>query len=301
MLKVLIIDDDSKKIDSIIQEIEKVNKEDVECDYKLDIHQGEMCLSTIQYDLVILDIELPRKLGNGEKMVNSGGLELLEVIENMNTVKKPTAILGMTMHDQLFDDLQREFTDHMWTLIKYNIAETRWRELLKAKVEYLLEWKSSYIKSMAQWQEEESIMKNKEEKKKIFLGSSKEAQESMIEVGIIIEELGHVPITWTDPKIFIPTDFAYESLFKVLEEVDGAIFIFNKDDTVWYREKEFNKVRDNVLLEYGMFAGKLGRNKVTMACKDNPDIATDLMGVNYIDLEKMMSAKKKIEIWLNQF
>ncbi|MGJ0701512.1 TIR domain-containing protein [Clostridium perfringens] len=42
---------------------------------------------------------------------------------------------------------------------------------------------------------------------------------------------------------------------------------------------------DNVLLEYGLFAGELGEENVIFICKGNPKIATDLKGITHLDLK----------------
>lgn len=95
----------------------------------------------------------------------------------------------------------------------------------------------------------------------------------------------------------------FPSLVKIAKKVDGAIFMFNAEDATWYSDRcELKKeVRDNVLLEYGLFVGILGEDKVTFICENSPKIATDLLGITYINGEQSeYQIKPDIEAWLGQ-
>lgn len=133
---------------------------------------------------------------------------------------------------------------------------------------------------------------------KIFIGSSKEAEKDMERIARLLENLKHTPVTWQDNDVFIAGEYTLESLIETAENVDAAIFVFRADDKTWYREKEFDTVRDNVILEYGLFSGKLGRKNTTFAVIGEPKIATDLYGINYLHLEDGdFNLKDKIDKW----
>ena len=109
-------------------------------------------------------------------------------------------------------------------------------------------------------------------KKKIFIGSSKESIEDMAIIAALIDSMEAEARPWnsvTNP-VFIAGNYTLDSLLEVAEKVDGAIFMFNAEDVTWYTErmKEENTVRDNVLLEYGLFCGKKGRKNVAFVCKN---------------------------------
>lgn len=144
-------------------------------------------------------------------------------------------------------------------------------------------------------------IKNEEEKvMKIFIGSSKEAEDEMERIGVMIEKLNCDVITWQDEEAFVAGDFTLESLINLSKKVDAAIFVFNGDDETWYRNTLVKSIRDNVMFEYGLFIGAKGRKNVTFMCKNKPKIATDLLGLNYINGEdKDLSLKKNIKVWLN--
>ncbi len=141
------------------------------------------------------------------------------------------------------------------------------------------------------------------EKKKIFIGSSTSVIKKMEDIARIIDDLGGEAMPWNKKGLFVAGQYTFPSLVKIAKKVDGAIFMFNAEDATWYSDRcELKKeVRDNVLLEYGLFAGILGEDKVTFICENSPKIATDLLGITYIKGEQSeYQIKPDIEAWLGQ-
>ena len=148
--------------------------------------------------------------------------------------------------------------------------------------------------------------KENEEKQKmeIFLGSSSEAMQDMKDIGYLLEQLGKAPLLWSDAGkgIFVPNENTIDSLIKVTKRVQAAVFIFSADDKVWHHNslKEGTTVRDNVLFEYGLFCGALGKSKVCFICKGNPQLASDLDGITYINGDAgALTVEKKLKDWLS--
>lgn len=116
-------------------------------------------------------------------------------------------------------------------------------------------------------------------KPKIFVGSSVEG----LNVAYAIQQnLSHDgDITVWDQGVFELSKTTIESLMRVLNESDFAVFVFNDDDTIKIRGKESNAIRDNVLFELGLFIGKLSRERVFFIIPDNTDIhiPSDLLGI----------------------
>lgn len=145
------------------------------------------------------------------------------------------------------------------------------------------------------------LKRQREDKMKIFIGSSKEAKDQMERLAIFIEELECDVLTWMDAPSFVAGNFTLESLIDISNNVDAAIFVFNGEDETWYRDNMVKSVRDNVLLEYGLFIGNKGRKNAIFMCKNDPKIATDLLGVNYLHGEKKdYSLKRDIRVWLDK-
>lgn len=143
----------------------------------------------------------------------------------------------------------------------------------------------------------------KMEKKKIFIGSSKNVLLKVGEIARYIDDLGGEAKPWNAKGLFVAGQYTFDSLINIAHKMDGAIFMFNGEDETWYSDtlKSEKEVRDNVLLEYGLFAGILGRDKVAFICENNPKIASDLSGITYIKGDQSeFQIKPDIEAWLNQ-
>src|SRR6266516_4329714 len=101
---------------------------------------------------------------------------------------------------------------------------------------------------------------------RIFLGSSQEAvtRGTMGEIAVWIERFSHEPVPWNKPGLFLAGTYVFSRLLEISKEIDGALFVFAEDDRVWYRGDLTTQPRDNVLIEYGLFAGALGINRVVL-------------------------------------
>lgn len=133
---------------------------------------------------------------------------------------------------------------------------------------------------------------------RIFLGSSKEQVNAMMEVASWIENLGHDPLRWDKPSLFLPGEFTIQTLMSVSKQVDAAIFIFSEDDKGWYRTDLLEQPRDNILIEYGLFARSLGMNRSIICRKGEPKTPSDLIGITVVNLTKPQTAQMSIEAWL---
>jgi tetratricopeptide (TPR) repeat protein len=116
-------------------------------------------------------------------------------------------------------------------------------------------------------------------KPKIFIGSS---VEGLTAAYSIQQNLTHdAEITVWDQGVFELSKTTIESLMNVLEQSDFGIFIFSPDDISKIRNKENSVIRDNVLFEFGLFVGKLSRERVFFIIPTGSDfhLPTDLLGV----------------------
>lgn len=116
-------------------------------------------------------------------------------------------------------------------------------------------------------------------KPRIFIGSSVEG----LGVAYAIQQnLTHdAEATVWDQGVFELSKTSIESLASVLDQSDFGIFVFSPDDITKMRDKEHNTIRDNVIFEFGLFVGGLGRNRVFFITPTGTEfhIPTDLLGV----------------------
>lgn len=135
---------------------------------------------------------------------------------------------------------------------------------------------------------------------KVFLASSTETLEDLHEIATWLEELGHEPVSWDSQALFLPGENTFSTLIKIGKKVDAVVFIFSEDDTVWYRADTLPQPRDNVLIEYGLFAGLLGQRRAIICRKGTPKSAADLHGIIVVDISpgKKQGARLKIRAWM---
>lgn len=110
----------------------------------------------------------------------------------------------------------------------------------------------------------------------IFIGSSKEglAVAKLIESGI--NDIAECRL-WTDAFELGKSNF--DNLISQIAFYDYAIMIATGDDVIRSRKKSQKGVRDNVLFEFGMFAGGLGRSRVFYVMEADTKIPSDLLGI----------------------
>lgn len=134
---------------------------------------------------------------------------------------------------------------------------------------------------------------------KIFIGSSKESVQQAHEIAFELERSGINASVW-DSCIFLPSVSTFDNLERIANGVNAALFVFSPDDQLWYREEKVLSVRDNVLLETGLFAGKLGKTNVVICTTGDPKIPTDLFGITTINLDYgKNNLKANLDVWLS--
>jgi hypothetical protein len=136
---------------------------------------------------------------------------------------------------------------------------------------------------------------------KVFLASSRESIATMRKVALWVEKAGHTPIEWDSPEAFIAGEYTFARIIEVSRNVDAAIFVFGKDDKTWYRTSVIHQPRDNVLVEYGLFAGAIGPDRVLICQHSQIKIPTDLEGILNVNISEGTDhdAFARVSNWLN--
>jgi hypothetical protein len=95
-------------------------------------------------------------------------------------------------------------------------------------------------------------------------------------------ELDHdLDVTIWNHGLFSPGITTWVQLTQVTRDFDFALFVFSGDDNVQSRGEQSLAVRDNLLIEYGLFVGVLGAERTFFLYNRDhrPKIASDLGGV----------------------
>lgn len=117
-------------------------------------------------------------------------------------------------------------------------------------------------------------------KPRLFIGSSVEQLNLAYAVQENVEH-NVEPTVWTQ-GVFTPSRTAMASLLDQLEECDFGLFIFAPDDVTAIRDEQKRTVRDNVVFELGLFAGRLGPERcfiIVPRGQEELHLPTDLTGM----------------------
>jgi hypothetical protein len=143
--------------------------------------------------------------------------------------------------------------------------------------------------------------------RRIFVGSS---TESLDKAKSICQALSTVEDTecvlWK--KFFEPGFLTFEALEEMLMHCCAAVFIATPDDAIEIRGKQMHSPRSNVLLEFGLVAGRLGRHSVAVCQYGGAELPSDLKGLTLIEMgnggaedsAKNKLAKEKLRIWASR-
>lgn len=112
---------------------------------------------------------------------------------------------------------------------------------------------------------------------RIFIGSSKEAESIAKFVCKELSDFADCTI-WTDA--FKYGNSSYEDLLNMLSLFDYGVLIATADDITRFRKKSVVTPRDNVIFEYGLFAGRLGRTRAFLLTETGAKLPSDLLGVS---------------------
>ncbi|HYJ65396.1 MAG TPA: STING domain-containing protein [Parafilimonas sp.] len=130
-------------------------------------------------------------------------------------------------------------------------------------------------------------------KPRIFIGSSSEGYSVAQKIFDLISDVAEC-ILWND--VFDLNKSNYENLSLQIALYDYAILIATSDDVVISRGKKKNSARDNVLFEFGLLAGGLGRTRVFYVTEKNLKIPSDLLGISLPEILNELDPKYNASI-----
>lgn len=119
-------------------------------------------------------------------------------------------------------------------------------------------------------------------KPRIFIASAAESLDVADAFNVNLDHQAEVTV-WKHG--FSLSQNTIDSLVKIAESVDFAIFIFTPDDVASIRNQERNVTRDNVVFELGLFTGTLSKERCFIVKPRNVDLhlPTDLLGLTPAD------------------
>ncbi|MGL4908858.1 MAG: CBASS system CD-NTase-associated NAD(+) hydrolase Cap12 [Bacteroidales bacterium] len=138
-------------------------------------------------------------------------------------------------------------------------------------------------------------------KPRIFIGSSSEGLEIAQRVKSYFEK-EYECFLWTD-GIFKFNENFLETLMKEASLFDFGFLVFTKDDYTESRTTTYTSPRDNVVFEYGLFLGRLGRERAYFIIDEDVKLPSDLQGITTVNFKyqkKKGFCNKKSKLILNE-
>lgn len=112
----------------------------------------------------------------------------------------------------------------------------------------------------------------------IFIGSSKEGMGTAKKVKEYLGESSECTI-WTEDFFKLNVSY-FDNLCKKTIGFDFAILIGTKDDVSQIRKSRYDTIRDNVMFEYGLFTGAIGRQRTFILIQNGAKLPSDLNGIS---------------------
>jgi Predicted nucleotide-binding protein containing TIR-like domain len=140
----------------------------------------------------------------------------------------------------------------------------------------------------------------------IFVGSSSEGLEKARHICEVLSNNDDVKCRlWTE--IFEPGYLTFEALEQMLHQCCAAVFIASPDDMVNIRNRSVKAPRANILLEFGLVAGRFGRHSVAVCQYGGAELPSDLAGLTVIRMDPLegdlnpdlfrQNAEKSLRVW----
>jgi hypothetical protein len=134
------------------------------------------------------------------------------------------------------------------------------------------------------------------DKPRIFIGSSTEGL-ALAEALYACLSYETVPKLWTH-QLFLPGKYPLEVLEEQIRMNDFAVLVASPDDQILKRGESSAAMRDNMLLEFGLFAGALGRRRAFFVCPTTPkvELPSDLFGVMVAEYDATRGKGRRDEV-----
>ncbi|MDP1800841.1 MAG: response regulator [Bacteroidota bacterium] len=147
MIKVLVIEDNPDKT-KVVRNLLDKNKGIERYDVANDSLEARRLLELNFYDLLILDLKIPKRFGDDPLPENS--INLLDELNKGGRLIRPSHIIGLTEFDKLKEKYDLQFEKFLWLIILYEVSSTAWEEQLNFKIDYLIKAKATMLQSAAE-------------------------------------------------------------------------------------------------------------------------------------------------------
>jgi len=139
-MKILIVDDDSKRANLIRQLF--INEVRVPTDNIVitdNINAARKIIKESYYDVLILDVILPKRYG--DVAAHNNGIEFLQQISESRGIKRPEKIVGITANVEDIGQYSTKFQEYCLSVIEAKRSDHGWQTKLVNAIKYTVESK----------------------------------------------------------------------------------------------------------------------------------------------------------------
>lgn len=130
MINILLVDDSNDKVANVIKVVREISDR-INIDVVIDFISAQKALIISQYDLLILDVNLPVRAGEEPSLET--GKNLLAEINRKPNIKSPYYIISLT---QYLDDCQ-DLSD-IWRTVKYTPEQIDWKSSIINLIKHII-------------------------------------------------------------------------------------------------------------------------------------------------------------------
>jgi len=134
-MKILLVDDELEKSRDIFAALQETGAQIDEMVHRSNAREARSLLREHQFDLVIVDLNLPEMLDSPPK--SDGGLDFFDLLIIDKKVKLPKAVVFITGKEELYDQSEIEALKRGAQLCHYSNRNQLWKPVLQAKIKYL--------------------------------------------------------------------------------------------------------------------------------------------------------------------
>lgn len=147
MIKILIMDDNTDKINRIISVLTgmcMVSANNI--DIARSLNSGRKKLSENFYDLLLLDLVLP--VDDDEPIEPGKSENFIDELSRIGRFKKPVYVIGLSQFEDKVVANTVKYENKLWKLIHYNLQKDDWEQILQNAVEAILSTKEQLLTSI---------------------------------------------------------------------------------------------------------------------------------------------------------
>ena len=128
----------------------------------------------------------------------------------------------------------------------------------------------------------------------VFIGSSSEGK--LVTRALQAELLEYCEVVVWDQGVFEPGNYTLDSLIERARGSDFAVLVATPDDMRESRGEAAFVPRDNVILEFGLFAGVLGRRRTFVLATEGAVLPTDTLGLTRLSYHRQENLRAAVSV-----